>query len=385
MEFKLNGKKGEATPKPPGPELEQDLKADAGIITTRSANITTLAGALKYSKVDLTVWEVERHVINSWEVTMGGNKTGFGKPATYTNYQVKVWLKRIQPKAQDEALKALLLEFRKQAPKLKPVKRLARGDHLLEVDIFDPHFGKLCWHEEVGENYDINIAARTYRAAVENLATRAQGFGVGRIVFPVGNDFFHSDNSHNTTTKGTPLDVDGRWQKSFIQGRKAVMDSILRLLEIAPVDILMVSGNHDTERVFYLGEVLSGWLSKTAGVTVNNGMTSRKYYRYGLNLIGYTHGNEEKASELPLLMATEAAQNWAQTKFREIHCGHCHHERTLTFITTSEYNAIRVRYLASLTPPDYWHKKKGYEGLKSANAMLWHKTDGLAAQINFNA
>lgn len=50
--------------------------------------ITTLKDALKFSQVDLTKWEVDRHVFNSWDVTM---KDKYGNSFKRTNYQVKVW------------------------------------------------------------------------------------------------------------------------------------------------------------------------------------------------------------------------------------------------------------------------------------------------------
>lgn len=51
-----------------------------------SANITNLEEALKFSKVDLNTWEVERHVFNTWTTTSVDNQKW--------NIQVKVWFKR---------------------------------------------------------------------------------------------------------------------------------------------------------------------------------------------------------------------------------------------------------------------------------------------------
>jgi hypothetical protein len=56
-----------------------------------SKSITTLEQALGFSEVDLNEWEVERHIFNSWDVTMKGED---GEPITKTNYQVKVWFRR---------------------------------------------------------------------------------------------------------------------------------------------------------------------------------------------------------------------------------------------------------------------------------------------------
>jgi len=360
----------------------RDFDGDKAVLSTRRKNVRTLDELLAYMEVDLELWDVERYVINKWEV---GAKDDNSKVQVTPLYQVKAWLKRKTPSRIKIAITELLAEFKTHSPVRKKVRYPKTAGNLLEVDIFDPHFGKLCWSDEVRKNYDLKIAAAEYGAAVTGLLHRTKGFDISRIVYPVGNDFFHADNINNTTTAGTTQDVDGRWQKSFVNGRKAVIAAILELREIAPVDILMIPGNHDTERVFYLGEVLAGWMSRTPGVTVNNKPTFRKYYHFGKNLIGYTHGNCEKPANLPLIMATEEPVAWSHTKFREFHTGHIHHKRTMNFFTAQEFNSIRVRSLSSLTPADAWHHKMGYEGLRSASAFVWNETEGCIGEFSHNA
>jgi hypothetical protein len=371
----------------PQPVKNTDVKGafneKTGMLTTRSANITTLAAALEFAKVDLNDWEVDKHEINFYEVTMGADSSGTNRPETMTNCQVKVWLKRRKQvvekrKVFDEMLKS----FHQSAPAWGKIHPPKKDGLLFEVDIFDPHFGKLSWEKETEHNYDLAIAKTQYGAALDGLISRASGFDIGRILYVVGNDFFHVDNGENTTTKGTAQDCDGRWQKAFVEGRRAVVDSILKLNQIAPVDVLMVSGNHDEEKVFYLGEVLAGIFGNTKGVTVDNSPKMRKYFHWGASLIGFTHGNCEKHANLPLIMATEQPKLWAASKFREFHIGHYHRLKTMSFLPVEEMNTIRVRTLSSLTPPDAWHKKMGYEGLKSANGFLWDEHEGLVATVN---
>ena len=357
-------------------EMDKSLDGNVGFITTRSANITTLEAALAYSKVDLSVWEVSKHEINSWEVTVGD------PPETYTNFQVKVYLRKLVLENRVKSVFDDMLKAFKGVSVHRGTTHGPSSGMLFEVDIFDPHWGKLCWAKETGHNYDISIASEKYGAALEGLISRASGFDISRILYVVGNDFFHVDNGLNQTTKGTAQDVDGRWQKAFVEGRKAVAESILRLNQIAPVDVLMVSGNHDEEKVFYLGEVLSGIFAKTKGVTVDNEPMMRKYYHYGQNLIGFTHGNCEKHANLPLIMATEKPEEWAKSRYREFHIGHYHQLKTISFLPVQEFNTIRVRTLSSLTPPDAWHKKMGYEGLRSANGFIWDKEEGMVGSVS---
>jgi hypothetical protein len=362
---------------PPQEGTTFEDSGNTGFTSSVSPTITSLEELLTFSKVDLAVWEVERYLVNKWEM---GYVDGDGEANTKPLFQVKAWLKkRMLVNKTRSLIKEMLEQFRTEAPKRPPVfqyRSLKMDGHLLEISIFDLHLGKLCWGPECGEHYDAKISKETFGSALETLIARAEGFQVSRIVFPVGNDFFNVDNAAQTTTAGTPQDEDGRYQKSFVAGRKLMVDAILRLREIAPVDVVMVSGNHDTERIFYLGDALEGWLSKTPGVTVNNSPTQRKYYAFGKCLIGYTHGHNEPHKNLPLIMATEVPSLWAASKFREIHLGHWHHKKEIHFQPVGESNGIRVRIIPSLCPADAWHKMKGYDGLRAAEAFVWHPEHG---------
>ena len=61
----------------------------------------------------------------------------------------------------------------------------------------------MCWSGETGEDYDIKIATRRFKQAIEKAIQRASGNDFNRILFIVGNDFFNSDTKDNTTTSGT--------------------------------------------------------------------------------------------------------------------------------------------------------------------------------------
>lgn len=355
-----------------------------GELSSMSPGIQTLDALLSHAQVDLSVWEVDRHVINKWEV----GAVVEGKIITSPLFQIKAWLRRVRSSTEAvNLLKEIVEDIRKKAParpaKLRNVAlKTAAKKNLLELSIFDLHFGKLCWGQECGEDWDSKIAEHTYLQAVDELLARTNSMDVGHILLPIGNDFFNVDNAANTTTAGTPQSEDGRWQKSFVTGRKMMVHAIERVREVAPVSLIMVSGNHDYERLFYLGDVLEAWFHKTADVDVNNTAVQRKYFQWGECLLGFTHGNNEKHKDLPLIMATEAKEQWAKTRFREFHVGHWHQKREMHFQPVVEQNGIRVRIIPSLCPPDAWHKSKGYEGLRAAEAYVWSPEHGNVAQFS---
>lgn len=360
------------TTKPPT-ECEKQFKGDAGTLTTRSANLTTLAAALKYSKVNLEEWEVEKHVINSWEVTLSGHRSHTGLDQTYTNYQVKVWLRRKTPSRAETFSE----EFRRRVQSYRPPRYVrpkpVRGQYLYEVGISDIHLGKLAQAAETGwQNYDCKIAAREFRLAAEALLSRAPG-GTGEILLAFGNDQFNADNESQQTTAGTPQDCDGRFSKTYRLGYTLAIEAIDKALAIAPVRVVICPGNHDRLTSFHLGEVLSAWYRQNRHVKIDNGSQPRKYVHYGNNLIGYTHGDRQNELKmLPNLMASEMRHVWPQVRHKEWRVGHFHQ------LKVQEIVGVVIRTLSALCPPDKWHSLNGYVGnLQGAQGFSWHKQHGL--------
>jgi predicted phosphodiesterase len=365
-------------------ELTEEYGPDKGTLCSKSRRITTLEELLEYAKVDLSVWEVDRFVINRWEV---GAKDADNTIQVSPLYQIKVWLKRKAPEPLAEALKSILAEIKEHAPRypVLPAPSFYGDKYLYEIAIFDLHLAKLCWDKETGENYDTGIAEERYLHAVADLMGRVQGLPIERIVLPTGSDLLHVDNLYNTTTSGTQQDVDSRWQRAFCHAHKMLVTAIDSLARVAPVDVLIVPGNHDRERAFYIGEVLAAWYRNCDRVTVDNSPTPRKYMRYGTNLIGFTHGSEEKMDSLPLIMARERKQDWAETECREIHLGHLHKKREYRFNAGDTFNGIAVRVIPSLCSADSWHNERGYiGGIRAAEAYLWSYESGYAGHFSSN-
>tara|TARA_R110000765_G_scaffold59171_2_gene115316 strand:+ start:176 stop:1423 length:1248 start_codon:yes stop_codon:yes gene_type:complete len=367
-----------------GNEIVIDETKDKRTITSnKSHRIQTLDDLISECEIDTEVWEIERYIVNKWEV----GSTIDGRIIVEPLFQIKAWLKKNKDINALKLLKTELVdEVIKFSPKYIPIKyKKIDVGQLLEINIFDLHFGKLCWGLETGDNYDTKIARKRYLGAIQDIISKVQCYDIKRIVFPIGNDFFNSDNLNNTTTAGTPQDEDVRWQKTFKEGRKLLIEGIDILTQIAPVDVIVVQGNHDWERSFYVGDVLSCWYHNNANVTVNNEPTPRKYYKFGQCLIGYTHGNNEKVMDLPLLVASEKPKLWSSTKYREIHIGHLHHKKEIKFMSTREVKGIVIRYMRSLSGTDAWHNLKGYKGsIQACEAFIWDENQGMVCQFSHN-
>jgi len=364
-----------------------------------SDHVRTLDQLLAATQVDRDEWNVKDFLINKWDVTMKVKELGELVPKTIQNWQVKARLERdnsfIKERIVGELFQEMCQNYIPPILKMDSWRKVENNDerNLLEISVFDLHIGKLAWGGETFENYDVKIARHRFLTSIEKLLKGAQGFNYERILFPVGNDFFNSDTMNNTTTKGTPQDEDLRWQKTFDVGVKLLVDAINMLKQTGvPIDVVVIPGNHDFERSYYMGKYLEAWFSRDAGVNINNGASPRKYYRYGNTLLGLTHGNEEKESSLPLIMATdvESKPMWSETKFHEWHLAHIHRKRTVVYDINksrllNEDLGVTIRYLSSLTGTEEWHHKKGFVGsTKAADGFLWNYEFGLIAHLNTN-
>lgn len=376
-------------------ESEYTVGRDFINIVLSSPRILTEEDLITQFQVDTTKWEIESFQVKTsegyrkdkqvdWHVQGGvveeGHSVDSGKMLVVPLFHIRAKFRRKVEEIRANLVIQDLLEDVKRG--IKPIKPIfynpnKRGtEYLYEIDMPDIHFGRLTWADESGEDYDIKIAHDAVHTALDKLLNLGMDYKVSKILLPIGNDFFNVNSKLNTTVHGTPQQEDTRWSKTFTKGRRLIAEVIDKCLSVAPVDVLILTGNHDEEKTFYLGEVLDAQYSKHPNVTVDNSPKTRKYYLHGVNLIGFAHGYDEKIYQLPSLMALEAPEMWAKSKYREFHTGDKHHK------FDSNENGVTVRILRALAARDAWTVNNGYVGaLRAAESFLWHPTEGLIAQF----
>ena len=356
------------------------VKDDTADIVSVSKKIRTPAQAIEAAQIDLSIWDIDRTTVNSWEA-MGKTDDGL---QTITLWQIKIQLKRKAPEFITGALDNLFERIKSHQPAVPVSKKKPKADpHLLELSLFDAHFGKLCWFP--GSEYDTKKAEKLYLNAIDTLIKKTSNWNIEKIVLPVGQDFFHVDNWNNTTARGTVMEVDAPFQLVFEVGCMAIVHAIDRCLKVAPVEILWVPGNHDISTSWYLLKFLAAWYRDAKNVKVDTSVLARKYLHYGTNLIGFTHGNMEAHRDLPGIMAGEKPIEWSKTTWREFHLGHYHRAKQIMFTGVDEFAGVRLRVLPSLSGTDAWHYQKGYVNNKrAAEGYLWSKEGGYAGHFSAN-
>ena len=247
--------------------------------------------------------------------------------------------------------------------------------HLLIIDPADIHIGKLCSSIETGDEYDEQIAVQRVREGVNGILSKAQGFCIDKILLVIGNDILHVDTPKNTTTAGTFQDTSLMWYDAFLMAKQIYIETIEKLITIAPVHIQYDPSNHDYTNGFFLADTLKSWFSKCENITFNVSPAHRKYTVYFQNLIGSTHGDGAKEQDLPLLMAHEA-KDWSSCKHKYIYTHHIHHKKS------KDYMGVCVESLRSASGTDSWHHRNGYQHApKAIEGFIHHKEYGQIARL----
>lgn len=248
-------------------------------------------------------------------------------------------------------------------------------NHLLVVDPADIHIGKLAMSFEVGEDYNNQIAVQRVHEGVEGILAKTRGFKINQILFVGGNDVLHIDSPKRVTTAGTSQDTDGMWYTNFLIAKELYINILNRLIQVADVHFTFNPSNHDYMTGFFLADVIKTYFKDCDNITFDTSIAHRKYYTYGNNLIGTTHGDGAKQADLPLLMAQESS-DWSSVKHRYVYMHHVHHK------IAKDYIGVTVEALRSPSGTDSWHHRNGYEhAAKAIEGFLHHEKYGQIARI----
>ena len=357
-----------------------EVAGDKWNISLPKTRIHTLDGLVKFFKIDLRIWEVERFIANKWEVGAKVGSASSPRLKVEPLFQVKAFLRKkrniVNARREIEELKRL----GRRGARLRGgrARKSPPSGNMLEINPIDHHFAKLAWARETGhKNYDVAIADKSFAAAVSSLLERTKSFHLDVIWLVLGNDLFNSDNAEGQTTMGTHVSTDGRYPRTFGVVRTRAIWAIEECRKRArKVVVIMVKGNHDEESVWHLGDSLQCYFHKTADVEIDNEPTTRKYHRFGRVMVMFTHGDKGKRADYAKLMASEQKAMWSATDFHEAHTGHRHKTKV------DEEYGFRERILPALCPPDDWHAERGFVGnLQSSEAFLWNRREGLIGTV----
>jgi len=273
-----------------------------------------------------------------------------------------------------EGMKEDLSEFKK--PVKAPKKNNA--DYLAMYMIGDHHYGMLADGDEKmagdDDDWDVKIATSILIDSTNRLASRVGDAEIG-VLLNVG-DFFHADSSANTTTKGTPVDVDTRIGKTFKLAGRLFQTLINKMLEThKEVVVINVRGNHDSDMACHLSSCLELLYAKEKRVNVLQNYSKFIHYQWHNNLFVFHHGDRMKHEQILQAVIRNLDDEWSQSKNRYCHLGHIHHH------TAREVGSMHFEHWGSLTSTDSWHSNQGYGAERSMTAVVYHKHHGEDSRV----
>ena len=218
----------------------------------------------------------------------------------------------------------------------------ARSDRMLEIPLFDMHWGVAFMDH--------------YKSVLIELLNLMNSKTWDRIVIPFGQDFFHNDSIvDGKTTKGTPIE-----KVDMIRAVKESQQFMYTLIETAihqanEVHVIYSAGNHDRSTAWMFMQVL---LERYGPSVVDDTLEYRKVISYGKNSIMITHGDSKQATakNLAHIFPIAFPEEFANANVREVHAGHLHHE------AEADIYGVMVRRLSSGGKVDDWSNKEDFIG-----------------------
>lgn len=243
----------------------------------------------------------------------------------------------------------------------------------------DFHYGKYGWSVETNTGYSRDEARTLLMQRTDDVLSLVAKYGQPECIYiGVGSDYFHIDNDQLQTTRGTPQDCDGTYAQIFSEGCQLFVDFVEMVRSFTPkTHLVFMPGNHDRTSSLGLMTVLQSLYRNADDVSTTMTPQDRQYFTYGSSLICFTHGDGCRSTDLPSIMAYEAAQDWGEAEHRMVFSGHLHHQ------TVKEYKGVTMFQMGSLAGTDRWHSRKGFVGSRRVlSAYIIDREKGCVGQLN---
>jgi hypothetical protein len=249
--------------------------------------------------------------------------------------------------------------------------RDAYNDLLSNYITLDWHIGAFAWSKETeGPDWDLSIARKVLGGGLREIVEQTPKSGHA-VVMGLG-DLLHSDTFRNQTERsGNVLDVDSRYPKCLATCIDLLCDFVeLVATKHSKVEVSLKEGNHDRASTVGMRYALLGGFRKSKHITIDDSPSPFYWKRFGVNLLGGTHGDRAKLPDFPMIMANRRREDWGETTTRHFHSGHIHHDHC------KEIGGVKVYAHRAPVAQDAFHSAEGYLSGRSLNAYNYHLERG---------
>jgi hypothetical protein len=349
-------------------EQTKEVNVEKGEIKSSieiSFDPTTIEELYKLHKVDKTRFKIT----NYWSKLKANGK--------FTSSIFAKLLKEEDYTPEDFA--NFLKDYTPKPIKVSKVKDLVINKKPLidvELSIADFHLDR-----RTLKNDTIEERKEEYKKAVDDLINKIKGaYRIRHLVFVIGNDYFNTDNYHNQTTNFTPQEISTPWHKAYEEGFDLLVEVLTKLsFEAERVTVILIQGNHDRTKSFYLAHALEVFFKSFTNITFQRENSNTKYIILGNTFIGYHHGNHVKIDSLPLYFQNEEKSSFAygSCKYREVHTGDKHH------YMAKDVQSVRIQQIPSMVDIDNYTNDGLYLHVKAAVAFCYDPVKGRVAEFEY--
>lgn len=283
---------------------------------------------LKAHGYDEKEWELTGAKNNIWNIYSK-------KDGVQTLYSSRITVKPLKQGFDYEAF------LERANIKIKPIhkkKTVKNGENLLEIPLFDLHFG-------IGD-YDY------YKPIQEDILDKIKSKKWDTIFFIVGQDLLHNNGFDAKTSKGTlieKVDMTKAWDDAF----RFYSELLYEAQDNASnVDVSYSIANHDDSMAWAFVKCLE---VKFPDINFDTDKKVRKSYVWNDVFIGYTHGHKG-ANRLHESFLADFGKQMALAEVVEIHSGHLHSEKA------KDKFGVLIRTLSTGARTDEWHQDEGFVG-----------------------
>jgi Icc-related predicted phosphoesterase len=293
-------------------------------------------------------------------------------------------LNDVSPEEMVENFREILLKHEPPTDFIEPPKH-KKLDNMALFNFYDHHIGKRIQADVTGngKEWTTAIAKESMLCATDYFIDRTKD-EVQKVMFVLGNDLLNIDNPENTTTKGTPQRNDVDYKHLILESEDLLITVLEKLLHYFTVEVVVVPGNHDTNLVFLLGEILKHYFSNNPNIEIDNDLPLLKYKQFGEVALGFVHGSEQikKKYVLPMMMMQQRP-DLAKCRYKEFHTGHLHQTRNTQITEVAEEYGILMRILPTLSPTCEWANGKGFQGQQATECIVYNRDYGPIATYRY--
>ena len=315
-------------------------------VSSKSERIKTLDQLLDVAEVDLNIFEVEKEVVNAWEVTSW--KKGYAE--VRTNYQVKAWLKnKFFNKVDEKWVESYFDEIAPNLPTIDIPKFDRTGDPLV-CAIADLHAGGFTENMKLVPDYNLGALEEK----LKRIALRLKN--INRPVhLKILGDLIESFTGKNHKDTWKQIEMHG------IKVMFVVADMLQKMVQEANniVSIDIISGNHDRitssnqedvegQVAFGVAQLLRRQLPSSIKINYDPLLVSNKHDNVNYILL---HGHLPIAKKNPSQIVLDYGD---QNCYNVILTAH-YHEELLKKNTTR----LRLHQVPSLVPANNFAQNLG--------------------------